>query len=285
MSYILYVDGDGMLELVTGHADRAVYIQKLRVLKEGQEQSDVHQPSTGFDSGLNINHKQTVSFKVEEVYHWTIPRQIGSLVVFDVERTRYLLASYPGGSYVILNSWNLSHLEKDGDEESSSSCKSTLKQFPHVWGRSKDIPINLLTLKCCDPNAPASCSEKHLVLCTQDGHVTLLHGSKHQWSLRIDQGFYNLFALSKLDITGDGNDEIALCSWEGNTHIIDRLKNVVQFSFGENVMGFCAGSYAFSPGKNLPALVYATSSNRVIIYWNARQSSMVPTNLSPLTPG
>ena len=60
--------------------------------------------------------KRTVSFKVEEVHHWTIPRQIGSLVVFDMETTRYLLASYPGGSYIILNSWNLSEQQKDGDQ-------------------------------------------------------------------------------------------------------------------------------------------------------------------------
>lgn len=106
-----------------------------------------------------------------------------------------------------------------------------------------------------------------------------MNGNKLQWSLRIDQGFYNLFALSKLDISGDGNEEIVLCSWDGNTHIIDRLKNVAQFKFGENVMGFCSGNYAFTPGKNLPALVYATSSSRVVIYWNARLSLMVPTNL------
>lgn len=42
------VDGDGMLELVTGHADRAVYIHKLHVVKEHHKQSDVcDQPSTG----------------------------------------------------------------------------------------------------------------------------------------------------------------------------------------------------------------------------------------------
>lgn len=97
--------------------------------------------------------------------------------------------------------------------------------------------------------------------------------------MRVDQGSFNLFALSKLDITNDGNEEIAVCSWDGNTHIIDRFKNVVRFKFGENVMAFCAGRYAFTPGKNLPALVYVTSSNRVVIYWNARLSSMVPSNL------
>ena len=41
------VDGDGMLELVTGHADRAVYIHKLEQT-ECQEQTEVqNQPSIG----------------------------------------------------------------------------------------------------------------------------------------------------------------------------------------------------------------------------------------------
>lgn len=106
-----------------------------------------------------------------------------------------------------------------------------------------------------------------------------MNGNKLQWSLRVDHGCYNLFSLSKLDITDDGHEEIAVCSWDGITHIIDRLKNVVKFKFGENVMAFCAGKYAFSPGTNLPALVYVTSSNRVVIYWNARLSLMVSTNL------
>ena len=95
----------------------------------------------------------------------------------------------------------------------------------------------------------------------------------------MDQACFNVFALSKLDITNDGNEELAACTWNGDTFIIDRFKNVVQFKFGENVMAFCAGHYAFTSGKNRPSLVYVTSSNRVFIYWNAGLSSMVPTNL------
>ena len=117
------------------------------------------------------------------------------------------------------------------------------------------------------------------MLCNQDGHLIFMNGNKHHWSLRVDQNNYNLFALSKLDITGDGNEELAICSWDGITYIVDHLRNVVQFKFGENVLAFSAGCYAFSPGKNLPALVYVTSSNRIVVYWNARLSVMVPTNL------
>lgn len=166
----------------------------------------------------------------------------------------------------------------------SSPSNSIFKQLPLVYGRNKDISTNLITLKCHNSNTSVTNSAEHdqtyLALCTQDGHLILMNGNKLYWSLRIDQGCFNLFALSKLDITNDGNEEIAACSWDGDTFIIDRFKNVVQFKFGENVMAFCAGLYAFTPGKNLPSLVYVTSSNRVVIYWNARLSLMVPTNLS-----
>ena len=117
------------------------------------------------------------------------------------------------------------------------------------------------------------------MLCTQDGYVIFMNGRKHNCSLRVNQGNYNLFALSKLDVNQDGSEQVALCSWNGNTYIVDHLRNVVQFNFGENVVAFCAGCYAFAAGKNLPALVYVTSSNRIVIYYNARVTLMIPSNL------
>ena len=167
---------------------------------------------------------------------------------------------------------------------SSSPSNSIFKQLPLVCGRNKDIPTNLITLKCHDSDSlvthSAEQDQTYLAICTQDGHLILMNGNKLQWSLHVDQACYNVFALSKLDITNDGNEELAACSWDGDTFIIDRFKNVVQFKFGENVMAFCAGQYAFAPGKNLPSLVYVTSSNRVVVYWNAGLSLMVPANLS-----
>ena len=99
---------------------------------------------------------------------------------------------------------------------------------------------------------------------------------KQHWFVRVEPGNYGFFAMSKLDITQDGDEKVALCAWNGNTYIIDHRRNVVQFKFDENVLAFCAGKFAFSPGKNLPALVYVTSSNRIVIYHNARLTSMVP---------
>ncbi|KAL9961416.1 hypothetical protein ACROYT_G030350 [Oculina patagonica] len=334
------VDGDGMFELVTGHADRAVYVHKLEA--DCQEQTDAQsQPNIEKDEprkknntsdtslGLQANKQeaadeqgtkmtekldrkdskqqekdakpktschneqkvsevvekaQTFSYRLVTISHWTVPCQIGSLAVFDVASTRHLLASYPGGTYAILASFDLNHHKLPSDQMSSSPSNSIFKQLPLVYGRNKDIPTNLTTLKCHNNNSSVTNSaeqdQTYLALCTQDGHLILMNGNKLHWSLRINQGCFNLFALSKLDITNDGNEEMAACSWDGDTFIIDRFKNVVQFKFGENVMAFCAGRYAFTPGKNLPSLVYVTSSNRLVVYWNARLSLMVPTNLS-----
>lgn len=342
------VDGDGKLELVTGHADRTVYVHKLKTgrqektavqnhliiekeefrktrstsdtLPSLQENKQDFLKEAGNEQGTKVAQKldkkecskrqeildakeikfckderkvsedvlknQMFPYRLVSISHWTLPCQISSLAVFDVAAVRHLLASYPGGTYAILTSFELNQQKMPNEQLSRSPSNSIFKQLPLVWGRNKDISTNLITVKCHNSDSTQSGAnsaeqvESYLALCTQDGNLILMNGNKLQWSMRVEQGSFNLFALSKLDITNDGNEEIAVCSWDGNTHIIDRFKNVVQFKFGENVMAFCAGQYAFTSGKNLPALVYVTSSNRVVIYWNARLSSMVPINLA-----
>ena len=117
------------------------------------------------------------------------------------------------------------------------------------------------------------------MLCTQDGYLIFMNGRKHHCTIRVDQGNYHLFAVSKLDVMQDDSEQVALCSWNGNTYIVDHRRNVLQFKFEENVVAFCSGRYAFTAGKNLPALVYVTSFNRIFIYYNASVSLMTPTTL------
>ena len=50
---------------------------------------------------------QSFSYRLVTLSFWTLPCQIGSLEVFDVAATRHLLASYPGGTYAILTSFDL----------------------------------------------------------------------------------------------------------------------------------------------------------------------------------
>jgi len=81
-------------------------------------------------------------------------------------------------------------------------------------------------------------------------------------SIQVD---HQLFALTKLDITGDGRDEIVACSWDGHTYILDQEKCSVCFHLEESVMSFCSGYYTLQPGHPpVPCLVYTTFTNKVI---------------------
>ena len=166
----------------------------------------------------------------------------------------------------------------------SPSSSSIFNHLPVLGGRNQGLPTMLMCLISRDRNKLLSsmhsmASQMNLALSTPDGNLMFINGSKLHWSHHVDHGHYNLFCLSKLDITGNGSEEIALCALDGSTYIIDGQKNVVQFKFGENVMAFCAGHYAYTPGKNLPSLVYATFSNYLVMYWDTHLSSMLPKNL------
>ena len=50
---------------------------------------------------------QVFPHRLVSISHWTLPCQISSLAVFDVAAVRHLLASYPGGTYAILTSFEL----------------------------------------------------------------------------------------------------------------------------------------------------------------------------------
>lgn len=75
---------------------------------------------------------------------------------------------------------------------------------------------------------------------------------------------HELFVLSKVDLTGDGREEIIVCSWDGQTYIFDHDKNIVRFQLNESVRAFCAGLYTLKQGaKATPCFVYATFNNKV----------------------
>lgn len=84
---------------------------------------------------------------------------------------------------------------------------------------------------------------------------------------RAIQVDHQTFALSKLDVTGNGCDDIIVCSWDGQTYILDQDKNSVRFQLDEPVQAFCSGHYSVIPGQpSVPCLVYMTFWNKVSIY-------------------
>jgi len=107
---------------------------------------------------------------------------------------------------------------------------------------------------------------------TLDGSVLLVDDTTGKnpvdsimWNLQVD---HQLMCLSKLDVTGNGLEEVICCSWDGQTYIITQDKQAVRFKFEDAVSTFTAGMYSLTPGHSEPVLVYVTFNNTIQIYYD-----------------
>lgn len=96
------------------------------------------------------------------------------------------------------------------------------------------------------------------------------------WSLQVD---HQLFALTKLDVTGNGTEEVVCCGWDGQTYIVNHTRDVVRYQFEEDVTAFTAGQYSVNQSDNAPCFVYATFNNKIYIYYNISLPRVESTNL------
>lgn len=255
------IDGDGRCELVVGYTDRVVRAFRWE------------EPSDGSDAS-----GQLVLLK-----KWLLEGQVDSLTVNPgPEGLPELMVSQPGCGYaILLCSWT--------QQDSSGSCEET-PVTPVSEGPSQDVVLHLTTGRIHNKNVST-----HLIgsiskgskeesstcglfaLCTLDGTLKLMDSSEQLlWSVQVD---HQLFALQKLDVTGDGREEVVACAWDGQTYIIDHNRTVVRFQFDENVNAFCAGQYTCKEGKNSPCLVYVNFNHKIYIYWKVQLERMESTNL------
>ncbi|XP_062339413.1 KICSTOR complex protein ITFG2 isoform X1 [Osmerus eperlanus] len=256
------IDGDGLNELVVGYTDRVVRAFRW------EEPSDSSDPSPG----------QLVLLK-----KWLLEGQVDSLSVNPGPRgSPELMVSQPGCGYaILLCSWTQKASSGSGDDAPAT---------PASEGPSRDVILHLTTGRIHNKNVST-----HLIgsisrgskgdsskfglfaLCTLDGTLKLMDSSEQlMWSVQVD---HQLFALQKLDVTGDGSEEVVACAWDGQTYIIDQNRTVVRFQFDENVNAFCAGQYTCKDGKNSPCLVYVSFNHKIFVYWRVELERMEPTNL------
>ncbi|XP_076016005.1 KICSTOR complex protein ITFG2 isoform X4 [Genypterus blacodes] len=226
------IDGDGRCELVVGYTDRVVRAFRWE------------EPSDASDLGSG----QLVLLK-----KWLLEGQVDSLSVNPgPEGLPELMVSQPGCGYaILLCSWT----QQDSGDEAPAT--------PGSEGPSTDVILHLTTGRIHNKNVST-----HLIgsiskgskeesstcglfaLCTLDGTLKLMDSSEQLlWSVQVD---HQLFALQKLDVTGDGREEVVACAWDGQTYIIDHNRTVVRFQFDENVNAFCAGA-AGAHGVHKPA--------------------------------
>lgn len=93
---------------------------------------------------------------------------------------------------------------------------------------------------------------------------------------------HQVFALTKLDVTGNGADDIVVCAWDGQTYILDQNKNVVRFQLDEAVQAFESGYYTLAPDEvPVTCLVYVTFRNKVLLYYDIPLKEMVLKRFEP----
>ncbi|KAG7456029.1 hypothetical protein MATL_G00247360 [Megalops atlanticus] len=256
------IDGDGSNELVVGYTDRVVRAFRW------EEPPD----STDLSSGQLVLLKK-----------WLLEGQVDSLSVNPgPEGEPELMVSQPGCGYaILLCSWTQGGAAGPGEGTPAT---------PGGEGPPRDVILHLTTGRIHNKNVST-----HLIgsisrgskddsskcglfaLCTLDGTLKLMDTSEQLlWSVQVD---HQLFALQKLDVTGDGREEVVACAWDGQTYIIDHNRMVVRFQFDENVNAFCAGQYTCKDGKDSPCLVYVGFNHKIYVYWRVELERMEPTNL------
>ncbi|XP_029455816.1 KICSTOR complex protein ITFG2 isoform X2 [Rhinatrema bivittatum] len=238
------IDGDGQCELVLGYTDRVVRAFRWEDSSEGSDH---------------------VSGQLVLLKKWLLEGQVDSLSVNPgPDGTPELMVSQPGCAYaILLNSWKQSQqCLAEGGDLSAASRDAQLR----------DVILHQTSGRIHNKNVST-----HLIGSIGRGTLKLMEGTdKLLWSMKVD---HQLFALEKLDVTGNGQEEVVACAWDGQTYIIDHDRTVVRFQVDENVSAFCAGLYACKAAHNSPCLIYVSFNHKIYIYWDVKLERMESTNL------
>ncbi|KFP08073.1 Integrin-alpha FG-GAP repeat-containing protein 2, partial [Calypte anna] len=253
------IDGDGKCELVVGYTDRVVRAFRW---EDSMENSD----HVSGQLLLRLLEGQVDSLSVN-------PGPDGS---------PEMMVSQPGCGYaILLCTWGSEQqAAAEGRDSSASSSEAPIRDviLHQTSGRIHNKNVSTHLIGSISRGRSGENSGSGLfALCTLDGTLKLMEGAdKLLWSVQVD---HQLFALEKLDVTGNGCEEVIACAWDGQTYIIDHNRTVVRFQADENVGAFCAGLYACKGGINSPCLVYVSFNHKIYIYWDIQLERMESTNL------
>lgn len=252
------VGSEGTKELAIGYSDRVIRLYKWT------------------SSGMDIDGEQ--QGMMLQIDKWQLSGQIGSITTNkNREGNCELLASQPGGTFVTLI--HDPNLESAIDDSIGDMGTANMTFDSLVSSEIRNNSISTEIVGNIRKGSAAADGESDVLyaLCTLDGTLVLMeNGRRILWSLQVD---HQLFSLNKLDVTGNGKDEVVCCSWDGQTYIVNHGKEAVRYQFEENVAAFTAGYYAVNTTDNVPCFVYATFNNHIYIYYNIRLPLFEPTNM------
>ncbi|KAM4677561.1 KICSTOR complex protein ITFG2 [Discoglossus pictus] len=266
LALISDIDGDGRCELVLGYTDRVVRAFRWE-----------SPPDSEIACGQLVPLKK-----------WLLEGQVDSLSVNPgADGSPELMVSQPGCGYAVLRcTWgeepSLCPDEAGGAETREASARDVI--LHQTSGRIHNKNVSTHLIGSIKTGSGAGSKEAGLfALCTLDGTLKLMQGSDRLlWSVQVD---HQLFALEKLDVTGNGQEEVVACAWDGQTYIIDHNRTVLRFQVDENVSAFCAGVYACRGGQNSPCLVYVGFNQKIYVYWAVTLERIESSNLLRVLEG
>lgn len=253
IAYIGDVNGDGSSEVVVGLTDRVV--RTFRWISGGQTSKD---KLIGKLVGLN---------------KWEFAEQVGVTLHKTSEEKPCIIVAQPSGSFITLrfdsskNDFTVEPFDENLGELTKLS--NTLEPLSSSKLRNPKICGNIIN-KFDDCDKASS-----LAIATLDGHLILVRNGKILWKRSFD---HELFAVSCVDWTGDGNEEIVACAWDGNTFIVKHNNEGIEFSFHEPVSAFTSGMFGVEK-RQTPCLVYCTFNGTIYLYYDVSVPYMVPKTL------
>lgn len=281
------LDGDGNIEMVLGLTDRVVRSYKW-IGNPDKSAVDIT------DSGLQFDPSDKLLGKFVAINKWECANQIGSITIHHAADGKpSILIAQPGGTFMRIKC-QTDYLTGEECIESSLRSSSSSSTGENISGtvdyqflgmarmRNQNISTEILGDIRCSMNdsgvsfdkisttsqrsSSSTTKGKPYALATLDGTILLVQDEVILWSIAVD---HQIFALTKMDVTGNGSDDIVACSWDGETYIMDQEKNCVRFHLDEAVQAFHSGYYNLKPNEpDTQCLIYVTFKNTIIIYYD-----------------
>jgi len=257
---------DGNIELVVSLTDRVVrsykWVPSCQDDLEEREKEEVSEKESS-DEGQPTG-------RLVSINKWEFASQIGTVTCnTNNDGSPSLLVAQPGGAFIKLRVKPGEESKEDGEGEDVLSTMS-VEYEPLGVNRRRNPNVSAEILGGFR-SSEDGLGTRYAIL-TLDGTLLLVDdncGSSPEgsimWNLMVD---HQLMCLSKLDVTGNGYQEVIACSWDGQTYIVSQEREGVKFQFEENVSTFVAGQFTLSDGATVPVLVYVTFSGKIQVYHN-----------------
>ncbi|KAJ8982298.1 hypothetical protein NQ317_001158 [Molorchus minor] len=295
------VDGDGLNEMVLGLTDRVV-----RSYRWINSLDKPNLKATEF--GMINESSHDLQGKFVALNKWECANQIGSITLHHSWDGRAsLLIAQPGGTFMRIRCSSDDSVYQTGFESSAQSSSNDSQsenissavdyQFLGISRmRNQNISTEILgDLKSPNEDSTekskstssieksetsrSTSSGRPYAVATLDGTIMLVQDEIILWAIAVD---HQVFALTKLDVTGNGSDDIVVCSWDGQTYILDQEKNSVRFHLEEPVQAFTSGYYNLNPNEPaVTCLVYVTFKNTIILYYDIPLKDLICKKFEP----